>query len=152
GFDIGFLEPDENSPLTLINQLAQQIDTLALQHPQLTAFINERKQHADNDLALANAIKRSSAAVVLGYFFHMSAADLNYRPTQQDIDQQLQRISASKYPVISYQEPNMEFGPFVKAYAPQSNLEIFTTAAAGSGYFTLQGDQDGVVRWLPLMI
>src|SRR6266540_4490106 len=43
GFDIGFLEPDENF---------------------------------QNDLALANAIKHSSAAVALGYFFHMSEADL----------------------------------------------------------------------------
>ena len=79
GFDIGFLEPDENSQLALINQLSQQVETLAIQHPQLTDFLNERKQHADNDLALANAIKNSSAAVVLGYFFHMSEADLNYR-------------------------------------------------------------------------
>src|SRR6266446_2211405 len=32
GFDIGFLEPDENSQLTLINQFAQKIDPLAMQH------------------------------------------------------------------------------------------------------------------------
>src|SRR5262249_24572853 len=78
GFDIGFLEPDENSQLAFINQFSQKVDTLALKHSQLSAFIQESKKHADNDLALANAIKNSSAAVVLGYFFHMSEADLGY--------------------------------------------------------------------------
>src|SRR5262245_60097737 len=104
GFDIGFLEPDENSQLALINQFSQQVETLGIQHPHLTDFLNERKQHADNDLALANAIKNSSAAVVLGYFFHMSAADLNYRLEQSVIDQQLKRLSTSKYPFIMYEE------------------------------------------------
>ena len=119
GFDVGFLEPDEN--------------------PQ-------------NDLAFANAIKHSSAAVVLGYFFHMSEADLDYRIEQQEIDQQLKRINASKYPLILYRERTTNFGPFFRAYAPKSNLAMFTEAAASSGYFNLGNDQDDVIRWMPLMI
>jgi len=39
GLDITFTEPDENSQLSLINQFAQQIDGLAIQHPQLAHFI-----------------------------------------------------------------------------------------------------------------
>src|SRR6266511_4034909 len=35
GFDIGFLEPDENSQLTLINQFGQKVDALAIKDPQL---------------------------------------------------------------------------------------------------------------------
>lgn len=152
GFDIGFLEPDENSQLALLNRLSQKVAALAIQHPQLADFINESKIHADNDLALANAIKHASAAVVLGYFFHMSAADLDYRMTQQAIEQQLQRISVSKYPFVSYQDPEMDVALFLRAYAPESNLAIFTEVAASSGYFSLKSDQDGVVRWMPLMI
>src|SRR6266702_150454 len=75
GFDIGFLEPDENSQLTFITQLGQKVDALGITPPQLADFIQESKQHADNDLILAHAMQNSSAAVVLGYFFHMSAAD-----------------------------------------------------------------------------
>src|SRR5205814_2329371 len=120
--------------------------------PQLANFINESKKRADNDLTLAQAIQHSSAPVVLGYFFHMSEAELNYRLAQQAIDQQLQRISASKYPFILYEKPDTSFKPFVSAYAPESNLEIFTKVAASSGYFSLQPDQDGVVRWMPLVI
>jgi len=152
GLDIAFTEPDENSQLGLIQQLAQQVDALAIQHPQLTNFINESKKRADNDLALAQAIQHASATVVLGYFFHMSEAELNYRIEQQAIDQQLQRISASKYPFILYEKPGTSFKPFVSAYAPESNLEIFTKVAGASGYFSLKPDQDGVVRWIPLVI
>jgi CHASE2 domain-containing sensor protein len=119
GFDIGFLEPDENF---------------------------------QNDLALANAIKHSSASVVLGYYFHMNEATLDYRIEQQEIDQQLKRISASKYPLILYRERATGFGPFFRAYAPKSNLAMFTEAAASSGYFNLGIDQDDVIRWMPLMI
>jgi adenylate cyclase len=152
GFDIGFLEPDENSQLAFIQQFSQRVEALAIKHPQLVDLIHESQVQADNDLALANAIKRSSAAVVLGYFFHMSAADLNYRIEQSEIDQQLQRISASKYPFIIYEDQDMDVGPFFRAYAPESNLAMFTEAAAASGYFSLKSDQDGVVRWMPLII
>jgi len=153
GLDIAFTEPDENSQLALIHQFAQQVEALAIQHPKLADFIQESKQHADNDLTLAHAIQNASATVVLGYFFHMSEADLNYRIEQKDMDQQLQRLSASKYPFILFEKQDASFMPFFNAYAPESNLEIFTKAAASSGYFNLKPDQeDGVVRWMPLVI
>jgi CHASE2 domain-containing sensor protein len=47
GFDIGFLEPDENSQLAFLNQFSQKVDALAIEHPQLADFINESKTHAD---------------------------------------------------------------------------------------------------------
>src|SRR4029453_3740219 len=152
GFDIVFSEPDENSQLALIKQFSQKVEALAITDPQLADFIHESRKNADNDLALANAIKNASAAVVLGYFFHTSEAELGYRLEQSAIDQQLQRISASKYTLVMSKAPDMGVVPFLKAYAPESNLEIFTAAATSSGYFSVQSDPDGVVRWMPLMI
>jgi adenylate cyclase len=152
GFDIGFLEPDENAQLAFINQLSRHIDTLAVKHPKLADFLRESKQQADNDLALANAIKNSSAAVVLGYFFYMSEAELADPLDQKDIDQQLSRISSSKYPLVLYREQGIDGVPFFKAYAPKSNLAMFTEAAASSGYFSLRSDHDAVIRWMPLVI
>ena len=152
GFDIVFSEPDENSQLALIKQFSQKVDALAITDPQLADFIHESRKNADNDLALANAIKNASAAVVLGYFFHMSEAELGYRLEQGAIDQQLQRISASKYALVMSKAPDMGVVPFLKAYAPESNLEILTAAATSSGYFSVKSDPDGVVRWMPLMI
>jgi adenylate cyclase len=152
GFDIGFLEPDENSQLGFINQFGQKLDDLEVNNAKLADFISESKKHADNDLALATAIKKSSASVVLGYFFHMNKAALNYQIEQGEIDQQLERISPSKYPLILYEDQEMEGVPFIRAYAPESNLEIFTKSADSSGYFNVSTDRDGVVRWMPLLI
>ena len=152
GFDIGFLEPDENSHLGFINQFGQKIDALDIQDTRLTDFMNENKENADNDLALAKAIRNSSSKVVLGYFFHMSQAELDYRIDQKEIDKQIERISASKYPFVISDDPRMEFFPFPKAYAPESNLEILTEATSSAGFFTLAADDDGVVRWMPLII
>ena len=152
GFDIGFLEPDENSQLAFIKQFSQHIDALGIKHAQLADFIHKSQEQADNDLALANAIKTSSADVILGYFFHMNAAELDYRINQKDIDQQFKRIQGSKYPFILYKEPGTGIWPVLRAYAPESNLPMFTEVADSSGYFSLQSGQDGVVRWMPLMI
>ena len=152
GFDIVFSEPDENSQLALIQQFGQKVEALAIKDPQLVDFIRESRKNADNDLALTNAIKNASAAVVLGYFFHMSEADLGYRLEQSAIDQQLQGISASKYALIMSKAQDMSVVPFLRAYAPESNLEMFTEVAASSGYFSVKSDPDGVVRWMPLMI
>lgn len=152
GFDITFAEPDENFQLALINQFGRKVDALAITHPSLTDFLAESKKQADNDLALAAAIKRSSAAVILGYFFHMSQAGLGYQLAQEEIDRQLRRISASKYPFVTYKAPGSDGVPSMKAYAPESNLEMFSASAAASGYFTTTIDPDGVVRWMPLMI
>jgi adenylate cyclase len=152
GFDIGFLEPDENSLLQFINQFGREIDGLDIRDKRLTEFMNERRESADNDLALAKAIRNSSSKIVLGYFFHMSQAELDYRIDQKDIDKQIERISASKYPFVISDAHQMGSFPFPKAYAPESNLEILAQAASSAGFFTLSADYDGVVRWMPLVI
>lgn len=153
GFDIGFLEPDENSQLGLLKQLTQKVESLGIRDSQLADFLQESRRQADNDLALTNAIKNSSAAIVLGYFFHRSADDLGYRIEPHDIAQRLERISASKYPFVSYTKPGLEkVTSQNEAYAPEINLAMLTEAAASSGYFSLRTDPDGVVRWMPLML
>src|SRR5919197_271961 len=44
GFDIGFLEPDENSQLVFLDQFSRKVDTLAIKHRQLADFIQESKK------------------------------------------------------------------------------------------------------------
>lgn len=152
GFDIGFLEPDENSQLKLISQIGEKIGELNVENEKLAHFLSESKRNADNDLALSNSIKNSPSAVVLGYFFHMSETDLNYRLEKNDIDRQLERIRASKYPLIMYEDPAMKTSPFIRAYAPESNLPSLTESATSQGYFSVTADQDGVIRWIPLIM
>jgi adenylate cyclase len=152
GFDIGFLEPDENSQLGFIDQFGRTVDALEIKDAKLAHFIDKSKKNADNDLILAQAIKNSSATVVLGYFFHMNEADLDYRIEPKEIERQLQGISPSKYPLIIYETQQTEVFPFIRAYAPESNLEIFTESAESSGYFNVFPAPDGVVRRMPLLI
>jgi adenylate cyclase len=153
GFDIGFSEPDENSELGLVRQLSRTVDSLGIQDRRLAAFITEREQAADNDQALVAAIRRSSAPVVLGYFFHMREADLGYRMPSDEIERRLERIAGSKYPLVAYgRGTDIAAVPFITAYAPETNLETLSAAAAASGYFNVTSDPDGVVRWMPLVI
>ena len=152
GFDVGFLEPDENSRLSLVFQFGHEVNALNIDNPKLAAFIERSKLDADNDLALATAIKNSSTPVVLGYFFHMNASDLDYKILPGQIDRLIERISGSKYPLVMDNRSGKDTDPFIKAFMPESNLAIFTQAAAASGYYSVKADPDGVVRWLPLII
>jgi len=151
GFDVGFWEPDENSNLSFIQQLESKIGGLQIKHKSLTLFLEESRLLADNDLILANAIKRSRAKVVLGYFFHMNAEDLGYQMDEETRNERIFQIGKSRYPVQFFRrESTIE--PFFKAYVPESNLPILNNAADSSGYFTIMPDPDGVVRWNPLVI
>ena len=143
GFDIGFLEPDENSQ-ALINQLSQQ--------SSLGSHRTATSQEGNN---MPTTIwpwqcHKKSSAPSFGLFFSYERNRPRLPARTAEIDQQLKRISTSKYPFIML--PHMGLVPFSRAYAPESNLDILTEAAASSGYFSLRSDRDGVVRWMPLMI
>ncbi len=150
-FDVIFSEPDENSQLVLIDQFAEQLDTLAISDERLRRFVTERRRSADNDLALVEAIKRSKASVVLGYFFH-DQSTLEYQLDPAETERRLQQIAGSKYPRIRQRGARAHEPPLIKGHAPQTNLSILNDVAAASGYFSLQGDRDGVLRWMPLVI
>jgi adenylate cyclase len=152
GFDIGFLEPDENSRLGLVQQLGREIQTLKIDNPKLSAFIQQSQLDADNDRALAKAIQNAASSVVLGYFFHMSESDFDYKILPGQVEKQIERISDSKYPIVMDNRSGNGIDPFITAFMPESNLTIFTEAAAASGYYSVKADPDGVVRWLPLII
>jgi adenylate cyclase len=150
--DIGFLEPDENTNLQFIDQFSEKIATLKIKNHRLNRFIEDTKISADNDLTLANSMRNSKSKVVLGYFFHMSQANLDYQLDRKEIEAQLKRINNSKYPLIIYEQEDMDIDPFINAYAPEGSIEILSRAAESSGYFNMFTDPDGVVRWMPLII
>lgn len=152
GFDIGFLEPDANARLEFIDRLDNRVAALQIDNPALSAFIADNRYLADNDAQLAAAIANVSDRVVLGYFFHMNAAGPGCRISPAEINRQLACIRTAKYPLVIYEDPAMAHLPFPAAYAPESNLAIFSEAAGNAGFFSIASDPDGVVRWAPLMI
>src|SRR4029453_7405963 len=115
------------------SKLAALVDMLSRDGARVIGFdmaFLEPDANSQNDLALANAMKQSSAAVVLGYFFFLRQADLDDWPEQQAIDQQLRRISAAKYPSVLSTGHGTDMVPFLRAYALKSNLDMFTATTA----------------------
>ncbi|MEE8300054.1 MAG: adenylate/guanylate cyclase domain-containing protein [Desulfatiglandales bacterium] len=151
-FDIGFLEPDENNNLSFIQQLEAKVASLKLKSKELDSFLDKSKVLANNDLILANAIKRSKAKVILGYFFHMSQKALGYKIERETIDNNIAQISGSRYSIIQFyqEEPNID--SYFESYSPEVNLSILNQSADSSGHFNMFPDIDGTVRWIPLII
>ncbi|UCG64689.1 MAG: adenylate/guanylate cyclase domain-containing protein [Deltaproteobacteria bacterium] len=150
GFDIGFLEPDENNNLSFIQQLESKIGSLRLNNKELERFLSESKRLADNDRILAHSIKQSKAKVILGYFLHMDQKSLGYEIESQVIDDRIFQVSKSKYPIIQF--PDANIGLLIDAYSPEVDLPIVNRSADSSGYFNMIPDLDGAVRWFPLVI
>jgi adenylate cyclase len=151
GFDIGFLEPDENN-LSFIQQLESKLGSLRLNNKELERFLSESKMLADNDRILAHSIKQSKAKVILGYFLHIDQKSLGYDIESQVIDNRIAQISISKYPVVRFPEEDANIGLLIDAYSPEVNIPILNQSADSSGYFNMFPDLDGAVRWIPLMI
>jgi adenylate cyclase len=103
------------------------------------------------DGALARAIERSPADVVLGYFFHMEDERESYRIDPDRLARQLDELSLNAL-TVRYRGVEPEASRFLAAYAPEPNLPDISAAAESAGFFTLVPDPDGVVRRTPLVI
>ena len=151
-FDIGFIEPDENNNLRLIRSIEEKLSTLRIDNPELNRFVGEKHTLADNDLLLARSIRKAEARTVLGYFFYMRKAFLEYNLSPEEIKRRLEQIAGSKYPLIISKQQDMSFDPFPRAYAPEPNFHVLHEASEACGYFNMEPDpQDGIVRTMPLM-
>lgn len=150
-FDIGFIEPDENNNLLLVERIEREIKALQIENHEFERFIEEQRREADNDLILAESMKRADAKSILGFFFYMQEGFQDFFIDSKSIEQRLESISASRYPLIQSRS-DLSFEPFRTAYAPAPNLPMLHLAADSSGYFNMEPDpQDGIVRTMPIM-
>lgn len=133
------------------SRIAALVQALSEDGAKVVGFdVTFTEQDAGHDAILAAALKASSAAVVLGYFFHMRQADLGYPLAPEDIERRIAALETSRYPLV--RQAGGEPASWISAYAPQNNLDLLTSAAASSGYFNVPSDLDGDVRWVPLAI
>jgi len=153
-FDVGFLEPDETNNLPFIQQPESEIKigSLQLESGELERLLHESTLMADNDLLLANAIKRSKTKVLLGDFSHTSQQGVGYEIERETINAHIAQITGSRYPITQFSQEDTAIYAFVEAYSPEVNLPIIDQAADSAGYFNMFPDLDGVVRWIPLII
>jgi adenylate cyclase len=100
-FDIGFLEPDDKKIVNTINEIQRTIHNYDIQKKEIDNYLKNIKKHANNDQLLADAIRNSTAKIVLGYFFHMDSTESGHISENQ-ISIHQDNISGSKYKFIRY--------------------------------------------------
>lgn len=151
-FDIGFFEPDEYVNKSLIDLLETEIKKGHTTKDQLLSLMEKFRKQFDNDLILAQSMRNSKARIVLGYFFHMSPDNVDFKLDHKQLMGRLSLIETSKYPIVVYKRHGSDSSPFTKAFAPVPNLEQLTESAESTGYFNIFPDPDGIVRRIPLAI
>jgi adenylate cyclase len=150
GFDIVFPEPDENSNLKSVLAVKKKIKELDINTPLFIKFLATMEKNADTDRILAETIKRAQN-VVLGYFFHTASEEVKSL-TKEVLEHRINNILSSEYAIVKFLSKNARKVSLKEAKAVESNLPELSSAASMSGYFNVFTDDDGTVRWIPLVI
>jgi len=104
-FDIGFLEPDENTGGRVIEQIIQEINKSGGQNQLIQNYLEKLKYETDSDRRLADAIQRSGAKVVLGYFFQMDPRGTD--PLSSDeYHRHQENVKGSRYQFVRFKSDN----------------------------------------------
>jgi adenylate cyclase len=149
GFDIVFTEPDENSSMKVVAELARDVKNIGIGDSRLYGLLEQKQKAADTDAALAGSIEKAKN-ITLGYFFHMTKKEVGHL-TEQQIANGENEIANGRFQMIRAKKGADE-SSLIHAYAAQPNLPKLSEAGANSGYFNAFPDSDGVIRWSPLII
>ncbi|MEE4357661.1 MAG: CHASE2 domain-containing protein [Desulfococcaceae bacterium] len=151
-FDIGFLEADKSdrSIVKTLEKVRHKMRESGNLLPEMEQYLEKLEEDANQDRILAEAIRKSSAKVVLGYFFHIRLPEAEI-PGEEIIAAHKKNIASSEYK-IRKQTADDNPEPVMEAIVPQSNIPLISAAAPLSGHFNMEPDQDGVVRFIPAVI
>ncbi|MDF1590432.1 MAG: adenylate/guanylate cyclase domain-containing protein [Desulfobacterales bacterium] len=147
-FDIGFLEPDENAGGRVIEQIIEKINTSGGQNQAIQNYLKKLKSESDNDRRLADAIRNSSAKVVLGYFFQMAPHGSD-QLSAEEYHRHQENVKGSRYQFVRFKSDNARKVKLMEPALPQSNITAISEATDYAGFFNMEADRDGVVRWIP---
>ena len=147
-FDIGFLEPDEKSLIRIIKDIKNKAEHTDIRNAMFIDYLEHLQSQSDYDGLLAEAIKKSSAKVVLGYFFQMGWTGLEHID-EKDLLMHTENSKGSMYKIVRYESSAARNVPLIEAKVPQSNIKEISDSTDFSGYFNMIPDPDGVVRRIP---
>ena len=144
-FDIGFLEPDDLRIVRALEKVEQKAVELQAGDADFLSFLEDLKSRSDNDRVLSDAISRSPAKIVLGFFFH---TDPDSAPHMKDRSNEAfaEGIGGARYGFVRYSSKEATRAPVVEAFAPQPNIAPISESTPYSGFFNMTADPDGVVR------
>ncbi|OGP75016.1 MAG: hypothetical protein A2V86_05545 [Deltaproteobacteria bacterium RBG_16_49_23] len=94
----------------------------------------------DNDRILAEALSRGP--VLLGYQFLF----------EEDSDRESCLLHPLHVNRLGHGREGEDSPQFIRARSVSCNLKMFSQAAAGSGFFNISPDKDGILRRVPLFI
>lgn len=149
GFDIFFSEASNEAWIRSIDEISRAARQSVSEDKRLSGILDQKRKEADSDSELARAIERSDN-VTLGYFFHTTGKEAGHL-TKAEISEGMDRIAASKYPVVQIQG-TPDLSQLIPAFAVVSNIPRISDSARNSGYINAFPDSDGVLRWAPLAI
>ena len=155
-FDIFFAEPDNKQLIETLNDIEQTIRSLDIRNADITSYIHNLKIKSDNDQRLADVIKQDSSKVIIGYYFHTDEQSAKHIGIKE-LPIHAKNISGSKYKIFRYaskqaQNVAMKDVASLPAFAPQSTIELISSASKYSGFINMLQDSDGVVRRMPSVI
>jgi adenylate cyclase len=133
GLDMLFAEEDRTSIHSIRKEILRDfgVDLGFRQIPQ---------DLRDNDRRLAEAL--SKGPFVLGYQFLF----------EEDSDSEDCLLHPLRVNKLRYDNAGRDSPPFIHARSVSCNLKMFSQAAAGSGFFNVSPDPDGMLRRVPLII
>lgn len=148
-FDVGFFEEDDSRLIDTISRLRQ---TTCHNDPICKAYLDKLTHGADNDALFAQAIRNSSAAVVLGHYFNLdNSQTLVETVEEQENDQD--RISGSQVNRMNAgSEEALDNAGFKEALNLQPNINILCRSTDYSGFFNMLPDPDGIYRSVPAVL
>jgi adenylate cyclase len=148
GLDIVFPEP-EDSNLKTLQYLEDNLKQGTAGNKDIQDTIGHVKRKVDYDRQLAESIKKANN-VILGYFFHMDKEEIKHKK-KEEFRRHLKNIIESNYKIIKYRKTTRQ-PPFYRAYAAESSITLLSQAAKSLGYFNFIPDENGSIRWVPLVI
>ncbi len=154
GFGISFNEPESGCLDPLLSRLRFSLAGITDNPDRLDEELSRAGDYFDGDRLLAEAVEKSVALIVLGYWFQTGIGENGYLPTPEDIERRFDGIRPSKYPFVKFtsQHQEIEYLSVPDGIFPESNYDRLTRATPYAGHFNMNADRDGVVRWMPLVI
>ncbi len=112
------------------------------------SYILESEKKANNDLFLAKALK-SGPPSILGYFFYFSREEIKHL-SPEELKEKEKLIENSRIKIVSVPRHYVPWVP--RAVGVNANIPILSRAAPYQGFFNMIPDQDGTVRWHPMVV
>jgi adenylate cyclase len=147
--DVIFAERQETGGLKVLRELQQKAVRQGLGSPELLRLLKEEQRRVDVDRQLAQVVGEAPPTV-LGFFFRGVGGKTRTLEARSLMEPTF--VKASTYNLVRTLDTEASSVSLLEAEGVELNLPEITEAAPGSGYFNMQPDKDGTVRWFPMTI